>query len=181
MSLASPPQSNPGDEIKARSVNDPVNHLAAIINGNIDDSNISGVSGSKLADGSVTLAKLSTGVAAIGNYSTSEVDTGFKWVDGKSIFKKTVSIGALPNNTEKTVAHGISNLEYVVSFSGTAKNPTSTQYIPIPYVIGTGTSGAGMNYQVDLIIAGANIRVRTAENNSGYTTCYVTVYYTKSS
>jgi hypothetical protein len=53
MTLVTPSQSNPNDEITAARINDPVNQLAAVLNGQIDDANISGVSGSKLATGTV--------------------------------------------------------------------------------------------------------------------------------
>ena len=32
-------------------------------------------------------------------------DTGKKWIDGSIIYKKLLSIGALPNNTTKNVPH----------------------------------------------------------------------------
>lgn len=61
MTLVSPSQSNPGDEIRAASINTPVNEIAAVINGNIDDTNIASVSGSKIANSTVATAKLQDG------------------------------------------------------------------------------------------------------------------------
>lgn len=58
MTLVSPSQSNPGDEVTASAINTPVNEIAAVVNGNIDDTNISGVSGSKIANSTITYAKL---------------------------------------------------------------------------------------------------------------------------
>lgn len=66
MTLVSPSQSNPGDEIRAASINDPVNDLADVINGNIDDTNIASVSGSKIANATITNAKLSTAAGELG-------------------------------------------------------------------------------------------------------------------
>lgn len=51
MTLVSPTQVQPNDEITDSSVNTPVNQLAGVINGNLDDTNISGFSGSKIAAG----------------------------------------------------------------------------------------------------------------------------------
>lgn len=51
MTLVSPTQVQPDDEITDSSVNTPVNQLAGVINGNLDDTNISGFSGSKIAAG----------------------------------------------------------------------------------------------------------------------------------
>ena len=39
----------------------------------------------------VTSQKIDFTTLNFGNFSTDEVDTGFKWIDGKSIFKKTIS------------------------------------------------------------------------------------------
>lgn len=50
---------NPGEEITADSVNRQSVQLAAAVNGNLDDTNISGISGSKIADGTLPSAKIS--------------------------------------------------------------------------------------------------------------------------
>jgi hypothetical protein len=65
MSVVSPSQSNPGDEITAAAINNPVNQIAAVINGNIDANNIadSSITTAKLADGSVAGVKLAGGGA----------------------------------------------------------------------------------------------------------------------
>lgn len=60
MTLASPTQSNPSDEILASSINNPVNHLATIINGGLDDSNISAISGTKVSAGTLPYSALDT-------------------------------------------------------------------------------------------------------------------------
>ena len=51
---------NNGDRIKVENYNDPINKILAQVNGNLDDSNISGLNGSKLAAGSVPLSALTT-------------------------------------------------------------------------------------------------------------------------
>lgn len=53
MGLVSPSQSNAGDTIEASDINNPINQLSAVINGNIDATNI--------ADGSITGSKISGG------------------------------------------------------------------------------------------------------------------------
>jgi hypothetical protein len=60
MALVSPSQSNPGDTIEAADINNPVNQIAAQVNGNLDSTNLadSAVSTSKLADNAVTEAKM---------------------------------------------------------------------------------------------------------------------------
>lgn len=45
--------------------------------------------GTGIGDGAVTAQKLDYATLAFGNYSTTEQDTGFKWIDGKAIYKRT--------------------------------------------------------------------------------------------
>jgi len=52
MTLVTVPQVNPNDEVTALSVNQGANAVAAVVNGNLDDSNISTVSGTKITAGS---------------------------------------------------------------------------------------------------------------------------------
>jgi len=61
MTLVTPTSVNPNDDINDSSVNTPVNQLAAVINGNIDDTNISSVSGSKISGGTIATASLADG------------------------------------------------------------------------------------------------------------------------
>ena len=51
------------------------------------------------------------GGAGLPSYFTDEIDTGMKWIDGKPIYRKVINVGALPNNSEKTIAHNISNID----------------------------------------------------------------------
>lgn len=73
------------------------------------------VTTASIADEAVTADKLDSTILAFGNYSTTEVDTGFKWIDGKSIYKRTVDFGTLPNNTYKAVSHGITSIDRFVA------------------------------------------------------------------
>lgn len=109
-----------------------------------------------------------------GNYSTSEQDTGFTWVDGKHIYKKTVNFGALPDSTNKTVAHGISNLSRVIKIESTSYNSVDSNFTHIPSP-GVSDSIYSMNLQVNA----TGVRIVTGTNRSNET-AYVTIYYTKS-
>lgn len=105
-------------------------------------------------------------------YSTDEQLIG-EWVNGENLYQKTVNFGNLPNNTSKTVAHGITNLDRIISAEGFAK--TSLNQTPIPFV-NNGTVGS----QVALIVDNTNITLRTSEDRSQYT-AYITLRYTKTS
>ena len=106
------------------------------------------------------------------DYATTEVDTGAKWIDGSAIFKKTVNIGNLPNNTTSTVAHNITNFGTLVRLESAFTDGTNSA--PIPYCAPT-TSKAVQAY-----VDATNITIGTGEDRSTYSG-YVTLYYTKSS
>lgn len=48
------------------------------------------------------------------NYSTSEVKTGQKWIDGKNIYCKVISLGNLPASSEKKVSAGVSGASVIM-------------------------------------------------------------------
>ncbi len=54
------PQTNPNDEVTANSVNQGPNAIATVMNGNLDDSNISALSGSKISAGTVPANAMTT-------------------------------------------------------------------------------------------------------------------------
>lgn len=110
------------------------------------------------------------------DYSLSEVNTGVKWVDGNLIYKKTINFGTLPNNTTKTVAHGITNLGYVIKIEGTTYNPNNGHYNPIPLSF----KGGDTQYNVETYVTSSNIVMISTTDRSRYS-AYITLYYTKSS
>ena len=105
-------------------------------------------------------------------YSTEEREIGV-WTDGKPLYEKTIDCGALPNNTTKTVSHGISNFEHMVGYSGVAFMPNIND-IPIPFV-----HNASLGDNVCFFIDSSEITLRTSSDKSGYTASYITLRYTK--
>lgn len=108
-----------------------------------------------------------------GNYSTSEVATPYTWIDGKTIYKKTINTGTLPNATSKTVSHSISNLYRVIKMEGYAYNGSTN--IGMPLV------STNADYNVQATVTSTNISLQCIADRSGFTESYVTLYYTKSS
>lgn len=108
------------------------------------------------------------------DYSTNEQNTGYTWVDGSAIYKKTVSFGALPNGTSKTLAHGVSNLSRIVGIQGWAYRSTDSTTFPIPFI-------AGATGNIQLYVSGANIVVITDSDRSDVGQSYITLYYIKAS
>jgi len=106
-------------------------------------------------------------------YSFKEQIIGY-WVNRKPLYKKTIEIGELPNNSAKTVPHGVSDLEFVSTICGTAKRPGSNVvYIPLPFA-DSGTNAASIKIYCD----NQNITVQTSSNRSDMSG-YVTMSYTK--
>ena len=130
------------------------------------------VTTAKIDDEAVTSAKIDWTTTAQ-SYSTTEVDTGATWINGKPVYKKTVSFGQLPNATTKRVNANISNLERVVDMRAMAYG--SGINTPLPYV-----NPSGAMYQVEMYFdSTGEILIATGDNKSFYTECYVTLWYTK--
>lgn len=113
-----------------------------------------------------------TGAETNQDYSTSEVNTGSKWINGKEIYRKTVDVGALPNATGKTLPHGITGLTRVVKLYGWAFRSTDNFNIPLPY--GSPVTGSS----VSLYVTGANIILETGVDRTNMV-AFVTVEYIK--
>lgn len=55
-----------------------------------------------------------------GNYSTTEVDTGYVWIDGRHIYKKTISVATtqITAGSDNELPHGISNFDRAIAVTG---------------------------------------------------------------
>ena len=115
-------------------------------------------------------------IAVYGNdqdsYSTNEMETNAKWIDGKTIYKKTINFGALPDATTKSVAHGISNIGYIVKLEGITFN--STRWLPLSLA-----SPATVSTNIMLSADSTNVTIITGIDRTS-DSAYVTLYYTKS-
>lgn len=102
------------------------------------------------------------------DYSTSEVNTGMKWIDGSDIYKKTIDFGALPNAASKAVAHNITGMGTVVKIEPIMQDGTAGRGWAIPYVA------------VSIVcVEDGYIKISAPGDMSSYS-AYVTLYYTKS-
>lgn len=109
-----------------------------------------------------------------GSYSTQEVATGKKWIDGKPIYRKVVDCGALPNATTKAVAHNISNLGQVITIKGIAKRLSDGAYFPIPWT----STYATFNYNYTIYITQTEVIVGTLTDRTSETAIAI-IEYTK--
>ena len=107
------------------------------------------------------------------NFSTEEQVVG-TWIDGKPLYQKTVSCGALPNNTTKDVNHGIANIDQYVSVFGIFWDTSGTgESAMMPF--GTpGNDNVGVWTKNKLTIV-----LHTGSNRTAQSAC-VTLQYTKS-
>lgn len=76
----------------------------------------------------------------VNQYSTSEVKTYLKWIDGKPIYRKVIYVSELPNGYNdsgiKSIATGISNMDFMVNMYGTYTGTGNHYYekYPINYI-----------------------------------------------
>lgn len=106
------------------------------------------------------------------NYSTDEQVVG-TWIDGKTLYEKTVDCGALPNNDSKQVAHGITNIDKIVNFVGIAYAMSSGTAIQLAYPSSNST------FAIDMSVNNTNIVFLTFTDRTSFNG-YVTIRYTKS-
>jgi len=110
-----------------------------------------------------------TNEVGVMDYSTSEQETGWNWIDGRSIYAKTVDTGALPNAASKNVAHGITDLDHVVYF--TAMSSTASY----DYTQPQGFDTVSLDYKIGSI----NIVIESTDDRSTHTSSHATLYYVK--
>lgn len=105
------------------------------------------------------------------NYSEKEIDTHTTWIDGKTIYKKTVRTGLISSGT-KQKAHGIENLVTVVKMEGIAIS-YNREFVVLPR-----SHKDNENDGISLQLLRDNIKVVAGAFNE-FGDSYVTVYYTK--
>ena len=108
------------------------------------------------------------------SYSTNEVKTGGKWIDGKPIYRKVVNFGALPNATTNVVSFDNINADTFVKIEGIAMSNIGNA-ITIPFA---DTSSATQS--ITIFASSTSISINTGTvNRSDYIKCYITLEYTK--
>lgn len=107
------------------------------------------------------------------DYSTTETRIG-TWIDGKPLYRKVIDFGALPNASEKSVEHNISDLDNVIKYSAISKNTQYGSQFPIPL-----TSTAGLTSNIYIYFTLTNIVIGTGSDRTSFTQTYVILEYTK--
>lgn len=144
--------------------------------GAVDEDKIknNSVTGDKIGAGAVKLTHLQSEVEVRLNksYSITEQIVG-KWINGKDIYRKTFNLGALPNNSEKVIAHNLGAFDRIIGIYGIAQSANKMQIVPLPYVNIT-----QLGYSIAVSINNTSIVVETKYDRSNMTG-YLTVEYTK--
>ena len=110
------------------------------------------------------------------NYSINEIDTGLTWIDGKKIYKKTITytnsttIGSSTGTKTYNIPHGISNLSTLIKAEGSK----SGGYV-LPH-FNSGFTGGTLIY-----IVNGDIILRVTNDTWSPSAWYFTLYYTKTS
>lgn len=147
---------------------------------------------------------LSNNTKDTGYYSKSEFLNGQRWFPDptlnsttakspipRQVYRLVVDFGALPNNSTKSVAHGltIGSTWTCTRLYGAATDP-STSFIAIPYSSGSvsidlsaitwdDTSIIASTDNISLSIDATNVNITTTTDKTGYTSCYVVIEYIK--
>ena len=91
----------------------------------------------------------------------------------RSVLRKVIVFGALPNTATKAVPHGIivdSNFSLIHMWAS-ATDPINLLAIPLPFVASPTTNS------IQLYMDAINIYITTQDDKSHYTICYVVLEY----
>lgn len=111
---------------------------------------------------------------ATNSYSTEEKKVGI-WINGKPIYKKTVSLNELGAGSRYTYYHNISNFENIIKYEGMAiRNDSLNQSIPAVYFNDYAIYGYDFCSSYFRYFIGAGFTGGYALN-----AIYITLYYTK--
>lgn len=106
------------------------------------------------------------------NYSTEEVATGTKWIDGKTIYRKVVT-GSVTGNGQFTISTGLSNFD-CIQINGTIKD-SGNNVSPIPYAW-----HSGINANISIYInSNGDIKLGLGSDYGGTRNYRIIIEYTK--
>lgn len=104
------------------------------------------------------------------NYSTTEQNTGRKWIDGSDIYQITINITVVPPYS--TIDLSSSSIKDVVGFNGIAKD-SSSNTIPLGY-------STGSQYLISSFEkVTSTLYISVGGGLSGYSNVFITIQYTK--
>lgn len=103
-------------------------------------------------------------------YSTTEQVIG-AWIDNKPIYRKVIECGALPNASNKDVAHNIQNLGVTIKCNGIAVRTSDSRALTIPDSTPSAEIACG--------VANTNVYITTQNDRSSFNNSFLILEYTK--
>lgn len=137
------------------------------IDGIIDDDTMATASATKAATSESIVAYADS--VGVQDATTSEVQLNYT-INGDTVYQKIVDIGALPNNTTSTDAHGITGLDTVWDFRIVVDNATNQICFSGYWTDGT--------LDVEAHLTDTNIAIATTGDMSGYSGYGIIIYST---
>ena len=116
-----------------------------------------------------------------GNYSKTEIDTGFTWIDGKTIYKKTVEL--VTSSSDLGISVNVDNIGVLIRLESIIISSTNRQYLNSKI----GNDNSWDNAKTYRINCGqfnkdsGELKYDFGSAYSGSKTIYATIWYTKSS
>ena len=122
------------------------------------------------------LVKFAGGGSAM-TFSTEEQVVG-TWVDGRSVYMKTVVVENTSNLTEIKVGHGIENLDEMIDVGGSFRSfdswkPLTVVYTPQMTDYNLSVYGIDSKGQFSILVG------KILASEKGFTKANITFYYTK--
>ena len=141
--------------------------------GTLKESALPAIKPQVIPNKSITADKIDLATMPDNKYTTTEVDTGKKWINGKTIYQKTLAMGGLGLATTIKKPHNISNLDLVIRIQGIAKENSIGATINLPH------AADQQPYTVTVYADNTNVNIQTYADQRGYAQSYVTLWYTK--
>lgn len=104
------------------------------------------------------------------SYLTTEEVVG-TWTNGKPIYRKVIECGALPNNSNKDVAHNIQNLGITISCRGMAVRTSDSRALTIP--------DSTPSVEISCGVTNTNVYITTHNDRSSFNNSFLILEYTK--
>lgn len=123
-----------------------------------------------------TLKKLENSFQKV-SYSDQEQVIG-TWIDGSILYEKSINFGLLPNDSVKTVSHGISNAEIIWIYDGYVSDGNTFYSLNLPKPA-RNTPSTIKPYDWKTYVSNTSITIETSDDKSGLS-AIVILRYTKS-
>lgn len=106
------------------------------------------------------------------NYSTEETPIG-KWIDGRTLYRKVLKLGALKDNGKTAVKYNVPDMDEIVSLNGFASDSNFGLTLPTAHSTTTKNVNVYVDYNAKEVVA------ETFSDRTSYTHGYFIIEYVK--